>query len=327
MNQILVTGFENNNNKNNNKNNMKFEKIPKEKKPRGEKKLLKINTIVMLYSIFIILLGICMISGSVYARNKINETVEANAKPEVSFSQNDEKGSLDIEVTHIRGISSIQYFWNDESEKEEIAGNSRKQIKETIPLIGGSNTLNLEITEDNGNKVSYSNTINAKNIPVVNFEAVSNGVKIIISNEKTINYFSYKWDNGEEEKIEIGEKEYEGILNTPEGKHVLKIEIVDEDDNKFTKEQPVIVDAEPTVKIKADKKDDKIYFVVEAEDDTSISKIEITLNEEIIEQIDDYKEKTYQKEIEMKDGKNQLIVKVYNENDVLKQKGAKFNNE
>ena len=29
----------------------------------------------------------------------------------------------------------------------------------------------------------------------------------------------------------------------------------------------------------------------------------------------------------MKNGQNQLIVKVYNKNDLLKQKGAKFNNE
>ena len=53
MNQILITGDE---------------KVKKEKKP------LPINVIVAFYAICIMILGICMISGSVYAKGKITES-------------------------------------------------------------------------------------------------------------------------------------------------------------------------------------------------------------------------------------------------------------
>ena len=57
-----------------------------------------------------------MISGSVYARDKINEVVEANAKPQVDINRNDEDNTIEINVKHIRGITKIAYKCNDEQE-------------------------------------------------------------------------------------------------------------------------------------------------------------------------------------------------------------------
>ena len=68
MNQILITGEEK-------------VKVKKEKKP------LSINVIVLFFAICVIILGICMISGSVYAKDKINEVVEVNTKPKVEISR------------------------------------------------------------------------------------------------------------------------------------------------------------------------------------------------------------------------------------------------
>ena len=37
-----------------------------------------------------------MISGSVYAKDKINSVVEANAKPQVEINRNDEDNTIEI---------------------------------------------------------------------------------------------------------------------------------------------------------------------------------------------------------------------------------------
>ena len=78
MNQIIVTGEERANN------------------TKKEKKVLGINTIVIFYAISIIILGICIISGSVYAKDKITKEVEANASPSVQIDRNDNNNSYNI---------------------------------------------------------------------------------------------------------------------------------------------------------------------------------------------------------------------------------------
>ena len=50
-----------------------------------------------------------MISGSVYARDNINEVVKANAKPQVDINRNDEDNTIEINVKHIN-IMTMKYM-------------------------------------------------------------------------------------------------------------------------------------------------------------------------------------------------------------------------
>ena len=215
MNQILITGEE---------------KI----KIKKEKKVLPVKTIVSFFSICIIILGICMISCSVYAKDKINEVVEANTKPQVEINRNDDNNTIEINVKHIRGITKIAYKWNDEEQKV-IEENNQKNISETIDLPGGENKLTVTITEENGESVTYEKQYKAGNIPVIKLEAVSNGVQLTSTSEVKISYILYNWDDGEEQKIEVANKSYEGIINAPKGEHLLKITVVDENNMEAKK--------------------------------------------------------------------------------------------
>lgn len=306
MNQILVTGYEGEGN------------YQKQVKP---KKVIDIKKVIIFYAIFIIILGICIICGSAYAKIKINETVEANKKPILQVNRNDDNNTLNIEISHIRGIETIKYKWNDEAE-QSLLGHGNKQIKETIPLIGGENTFTVSVTEENGQTVTYTNTYNV-NIPTIKLEPVSNGVKIKSTSKEGVDYIKYTWDEGDTETITVGQEEYEGIINAPEGKHTLHIEAVDTQGNNAILEQLVVGDKAPTVKISAENKEDAIFFVVDVEDDTEISEVEITLNGQLVDSID-VKEKTYHKEIEVKPGENRLIVKAININKLETQKGVKY---
>ena len=87
----------------------------------------------------------------------------------------------------------------------------------------------------------------------------------------------------------------------------------------------VVGDTAPTVTIKAQIIDGKKMFVIDAEDDIGISNVEITLNDNVIEQAD-VNDKTYHKEVEILTGENKILVKAYNVNNLEAKKGAKYNN-
>ena len=292
MNQILVTGDE-------------YSKKPKKTKaPKvpKEKKVLGINGIVIFYAICTIILGICMISGSVYAKEKINETVEANTKPTVDISRNDENNTVEINVKHIRGIKEIAYKWNDEDE------------------------ITVKITEENGQTVTYKKEFTVGNLPEIKLEAVANGVKVTVTSEDEIDYITYSWDNGEEQKVTVGDTKYEGTINTPKGQHILKIEAIDINNVKASKEQKVVGDTEPTLNITAANINGKLAFIIDAEDDEQITTIEITHNDGT-KQVINVNSTTYHGEVEMTQGMNKLIVKVYNKNGLEAKAGRQCNNE
>lgn len=307
MNQILITGEE---------------KI----KIKKEKKVLPVKTIVLFFSICIIILGICMISCSVYAKDKINEVVEANTKPQVEINRNDDNNTIEINVKHIRGITKIAYKWNDEEQKV-IEENNQKNISETIDLPGGENKLTVTITEENGESVTYEKQYKAGNIPVIKLEAVSNGVQLTSTSEAKISYILYSWDDGEEQKIEVANTSYEGIINAPKGEHLLKITVVDENNMEAKKEQKVVGDTEPTLTVKPDYVDGKVAFVIDAEDDELIRTVEITHNGGTKETIN-VNDTKYHNDLVMTDGEtNTLIVTVTNKNGLQKTLRVKFDNK
>ena len=312
MNQILITGDE----------QLSERGVERVSKP---KQVMPINGIIMFYAICIIILGICLISGSVYANTKINQAVEAQIKPEITVERNDEDNTIKITVTHIRKIESVIYAWND-GEESAIEGENRKSISETIELIGGENTLKIVVTEENGQTSTLEKTFRVANIPEIQLEAVANGVKIIVTSEEKIEYLKYSWDNGDVQKIEVGDKVYEGIVNAPKGKHSLKIEVIDVNGQKAEVQKDVIGDTEPTVNIKLKKINGKLAFVISAEDDENIRTIEITHNggEKQIIEVND---KTYKKEIIMTEGEiNTIEVTAINQNNLSKTKKGKYEN-
>lgn len=313
MNQILVTGYE----------EERKSQIKKER-PVKTKKVASINTIVVIFAICIIILGICMATGSAYARERINETVEAKAKPTVEINRNDDTNTIDIEVSHIRGIKEIRYKWNN-GEEEIIQGNNQKRIQKNIPLIGGQNKLTVSVTEENGQTVSYENTYTVANLPQIELSSVSNGIKVNATSKEKLTSITYKWDDGTEEKIDVSDETYEGIINAPGGKHTLEITATDINGNVGTKTQVVVGDTAPTVTIKASIIDGKKMFVIDAEDDTALSSVEIVLNDNTVDKTE-VSGKTYHKEIEILQGENKILVKAYNINELEALKGARYNN-
>ena len=312
MNQILITGEE-------------IGKKSKKEKVIKEKKILRINTIVTIFAIFIMILGLCIILNAIYQKIKINEDIVANTKPQLEVIRNDDNNTIEINVKHIRGIQNVAYRWNEDNETT-VNANNQKEVKVIVNLLGGRNKLTVKVTEENGQTVLYTNTYTVANIPEIALESVSNGVKVTATSEETIDYVTYKWDDGQEQKINVGEKTYEGIINVPEGEHILDIVVVDIDGNEGTKTQTVVGYTAPTVNISGKVIDGKVMFVIDVEDDIGISNIEIIHNDGIKQTVS-VNEKTYHQEIEMTQGENKLSITAYNTNDIETTVKRKFNNQ
>lgn len=313
MNQILVTGEE------------QVERKATQKVKKSNKTL-PINGIVIFFAISIIILGICMISGSVYAKEKINKTVEASIKPEISVERNDDDNTIKITVTHIRNIKTVTYRWNDGEEKT-IDGENRKNISGTIDLIGGTNTLKVTAIEENGQTSKLEKTYIAGNVPKIEIKSVENGVQVVATSDEKIKNVQYSWDDGEIQKIDVGEKKYEGIINAPKGKHILKIEVVNESGVKASEERTIVGDTEPTLTVQSKLVNGKPTFVIDAEDDENIKTITITHNAGE-EQVIEVNAKTYHKEVVMTEEElNTIIVTVTNKNDLQKTRKVRFDNK
>lgn len=308
MNQILITG----------------EEIVGKTKRKKEKKLVSVNKIIIFFSICIIIIGGCMIFSSVYSKTKINQIVAQNTKPTVQIERNDNDNTIEIKINHIKGIKSITYKWNDEDETT-INGNNQKEILEKIDLIGGKNTLTVTVTDEDEQFVTYQKEYTVGNLPEIQLEAVSNGVKVIANCEDGIDIIRYSWDENDEETINVEGTNYEGIINAPKGQHTLKIIVVSSDGIETEKTQLVVGDTEPTLNIKAEIINDKLYFIVDAEDDEQITKVEIISNEGETQTVE-VKDKTYHTEIEIGEGQNKLKVTVYNKNGLSKKLGVIYNN-
>ena len=310
MNQILITGEE----------RVETQKI------RKEKKVLPIKTIVIFFSISIIILGICIVGGSIYSNIQLNKSVEAAKKPEISIERNDENNTLELNITHVRGIKTVTYKWN-EDEEVIIDGNNQKNVTKTIDLIGGKNTLKVVVTEENGQTQTLEKTYTVGNIPEIKIlECVDNGVKIYAASEYEIDYLQYSWDDGEMQKIEVDNSEYEGIINTPLGLHTLKVEVIDSNGMKAEIKESIIGDTVPTIKIESKLIDGKATFILDVEDDEEITKIQIVHNGGEKQEIE-VNAKQYHKEILMTEGEtNTLMVIATNKNGLQDTRGVRFRN-
>lgn len=281
----------------------------------GEKSVAQTKKFASIFAILIIILGICIIVGGIYTKNKINETAQANAKPSIEFKYNEENATVDIAVSHIRGIKEITYQINDNEEKK-ISGNNQKNVKTTAELEGGNNTLVVTATEENGQYVKYTQNYTVQIIPEIALEAIENGIKITAKSKNIIDYITYKWDDGEETKIEVNNEKYEGTINVKRGKHNLTVNAVDKNGKNKTITTPVTGKSEPSSSIKLGMRNRRLYFLINVESEVNITNIKITINEEEKEnkQVSNNK---YNTEIEVKEGINKIVLEI-EENDGTK---------
>lgn len=241
---------------------------------------LDINTVIKIFAIIIIILGIILVAKGTYGVVTSSNSTKIGAEPVVSIKEVD--GKLQISVIHDKAIDKIIYSWNSVNE-HTLLGKGQSNIIETIDLPTGTNILNLKIIDNNKKEYIYTkeyykseeDTIS----PEIEFVVEGSKVKIIVKDDTELSYIMYRWndeDNTVVEPREDSKKQIEEKISILKGENTLTILAVDAAGNETTKEQKFKGAKKPT--IETTQENDEL--IIKIKDEENIQKIEINLNGE-----------------------------------------------
>lgn len=277
---------------------------------------IEVNKIVKFFAIVLIVFGIIMVSSGSYSIYNDTQIGNTQAKPTISVNEISET-QLEIEVTQDTPLEKVTYNWNSENQVE-LDVNGEKSIKETIEIPSGENTLNIYASDKNGRETNYSRLYTRQgDITINEFEVEGNNIKVTANGKNQLSYMTYRWDEEEEQRIDINSMSTEQLIEIPIGQHTLTVSVVDINNNTETKQKEVKGITIPKVEITTDGSSN---FLVRAEDTSGIKKIEIIFNggtpqvidvESNVQNLEDRKRVEFKYPIQ--NGENRLEVTVYNE--------------
>lgn len=234
-----------------------------------------IKTVVKVFAIVMIIFGVFMIGTGSYAIYKDNESKNSEVtKPTITETQKDEKTVL-VSVAHDKAIDRIEYKWND-GEVQTVTGNGRRNIEIEVEIPGGTNTLNVRAVDINGQEISTDIDYTAEDI--INLAVSGSKLKITAENETEISYMTYRWDDEEEQRIDINSTTVDQEIDIPMGEHNLTVILVDVNNETITKEQKVKGVTKPVIEIGAD--ETRENYLVTITDETGLDRVEVTLRGE-----------------------------------------------
>lgn len=288
MNQILATS-----NPTTKKSKTKKSKTRKSSGPAD------IKTVVRVFAIAMLIFGVFMVGTGSYAIYRDNEANNSEiTKPVISL--NDDGTAVILTVTHDKTIDRIEYSWNDE-EIQTITGNGRKYIEQQITIPSGTNTLNVTAIDTQGQEISTQkefssgNSTSSGNTTLDLTISEDNKLRITANSETEIQYMTYKWDDGEEQRVDINATTIDQEIDVPMGTHDITVAIVDINNKTTTKEEKVMGTTKPMINVETD--DAGEYYLITITDEVGLQKVDLNIRGEA-------------KTITVEDGKKELKYKI-----------------
>ncbi|MGN1297906.1 MAG: hypothetical protein ACI4VH_05770 [Clostridia bacterium] len=293
--------------------------------PKKEKKKktrtsgpIEIDKILRFFSIAILIFGVFMIGTGSYAMYQNSKNATASNKPTIEIEE--KATEITLQVTHDKNLSKVTYQWNNE-EEIEIDCTGKKKVEEKIEIPIGDNTLNVYATDINGQESNFQKIYTIQrdiNIEIKETEDRKN-YKVIAEGKEQLAYMTYRWDDGEETKIDLNSMQTEQLIKPEKGVHTLTVIVVDINNKTETKVQEVKGVTSPKVEVTTDGSDN---FIIKASDEEGIKKVEFIINETEknvlnLDQVFSIEErKEFEYAYPLHDGENKLEIRVYNESDV-----------
>ena len=221
MNQILYTGGKKGKNRSNSSSG--------------------IRKVIIIFAIFIIIFGICLIAIAANLLNKIdvpkNEVTNNNTnignntipedpviqgKIEIKFDSVEDGVKLNI-VSNIE-IKTIEYGW-DEEEVTSIEIENETEYETIIPSKQGTHTLNVYVEDINGNEKTETQLVIGDTEPELTIETdgISNYV-VKASDDEQLTKIIIKI-NDDQQEILINEKQFEKALPIPAGDSIIDVTV------------------------------------------------------------------------------------------------------
>ncbi len=234
-----------------------------------------IKTVVRVFAIVMIIFGIFIIGTGSYAIYS-NEAQNTEAtKPVITEALNEDGTVVVLTVTHDKEIDRIEYSWNN-GELQTITGNGRRNIEQEIEIPGGTNTLQVTAIDVDGQEISTQQSYTAEDI--INLSISGSNLKITAETETEIAYMTYRWDDEEEQRIDINSTTVDQEIEIPMGTHTITVILVDIDNKTTTKEQTVIGTTKPTIQIEADEAREN--YLITITDETGLERVDIVFRGE-----------------------------------------------
>ena len=304
----------------------KGKKIKKNRASLNNSASSDIKKVSRVFAIILLLFGIFIICTGSYALykgdNSKDNAVAVMNKPTISVEPVDDTGStILLKVTSDIGIDNVAYQWND-GNTTTLSANSSKYFEQKIQIPNGTNNLNIKVTDIQGQESSYTKKYELNSN--IKLEATDEGkIRITYEGSIEISYLTYRWDEQEEQTIQINDTKIDTQIDTLSGKHTLTVIVVDVNNNTETKVQQINGVSIPVIDIQLN--NDYTAYVIKVTDEVELSEVIITLDE------DDSKRygqklsgKEFQFEIPLKEGDNKMKVEVYNSDDQMAQRMVKF---
>lgn len=180
----------------------------------------------------------------------------------------------------------------------------------------GSNTLKLTVYDINGKTIEYEKNYDVEaKAPQLAIEGNNGKLKLTAKDNEQMSYITYRWDDGEEQKIEVSEDslaQIETEVEIPKGQHKITVVAVNKKNLTTEKTQEVKGVVKPIISVVQDSENMK-YLILSVSDEEAVKKIEFTLNGKAYAiDLSDYKEKQIQYKIEMAVGENTITVTASN---------------
>ena len=283
---------------------------------KNKKSKSAIHSILIVFSVILIIFGIGLTSTGAYSYYRglsggMDKSIvsEGSTKPVIT-TERENASTINIVVTHDKGIVSLTYSIND-GQATEVNCDNKMEFKQEVELPIGSSKLTIIAKDINGISSSYESTFEVEDKPSITLEQVDGKIKATIESKNNIDYVMYYWDEDEANAMKgtINNTKTEPTIDVLEGTHTLNIIAVDVNGNQTKKSQKIIGDNKPKIDVKTNGK----VFRIIASDDEELSKIEYTFNSQEM-QTEEVSDKEYTKDLELQDGNNSLTVTVYNKN-------------
>ena len=285
-----------------------------------------IKKIVKFFAIAIIIFAIALIAVGVVSIMSKNAGRRISTVPPV-ISVEVEDTNLKLIITHDSQIDKVVYRWNNDEEKT-ILGQNREKIEYLIEIPVGINNFTMQVTDVNGLSSSFNGTYtNNGGVDIqkptieLNKSEEERTIYIRAEDETEISYVTYRWNDEEDNKIEVADTTSNTIIEAnipvPEeaGEHVLKITAVDSNGNQEEVSRTIKILSranKPTIETPIQYGNN---LTVTVKDEEGLERIEYKINNEKYvwkknPEYEDLKEFVYT--LTLPEGESKVTITVYN---------------
>lgn len=244
------------------------------------------DKIVRVFAALLACFAICLLVGGgigLYKNKQKNDVVvEAPTQAKIEVQQQDTK--IIINVSHDKAIEKLIYSWDSEKETS-VKGTGKSTLTAEVPVIAGTHTLNIKVIDIEQVETTHEQEFTSdvgedKLYPVIALEVTDQKkLKITATDETAIDFVTYRWNDDEEQRVDVSEDEtkIEFEIDILKGKNDLIIIAVDKNGNSTTEPKSFTGVTKPDVKITiaADKKTGEVYCYHE----NGIKEIALRINE------------------------------------------------